>query len=64
VSGDLHEHPTVVRKGPAPSPHGSLPSSARAPPLLPITAAAPSSAGAPPTADLHPEGHRPSSLPG
>jgi hypothetical protein len=61
---DLHERPAVVREGPTPSPRGLPPSSARAPPLLPWTAATPSSAGAPPTDDLLPERHRSSSLPG
>jgi hypothetical protein len=61
---DLHERLVIVREGPAPSPCGPPPSSTRAPPLLPWTAAAPSSAGAPPTDDLLPERHRPSSLPG
>jgi hypothetical protein len=61
---NLHERPVVVRESPAPSPRGPPPSSARALPLLPWTAAAPSSTGAPPTDDLLPERHRPSSLPG
>jgi hypothetical protein len=64
VPADLNKRPAVVREGPTLSPRGPPPSSARAPPLLPWTAAAPSSAGAPPTDDLLPECRRPSSLPG
>jgi hypothetical protein len=64
VPANLHEHPTVVLEGPAPSPRGPPPASARAPPLLPWTTAALSSTVAPPTDDLLPERHRPSSLPG
>jgi hypothetical protein len=41
---DLHGRSAVVREGPALSPLGPPPSSARAPPLLPWTAAVPSSA--------------------
>jgi hypothetical protein len=60
----LQECPADLHERPAPSPRGPSPASARAPPLLPWTAAAPSSVGTPQTADLLPERHCPSSLPG
>jgi hypothetical protein len=60
----LQECPADLHERPACSPRGSPLSSARAPPLLPLTAALPSSAGTPPTDDLLPERHHPSSLPG
>jgi hypothetical protein len=50
--------PRCCRRGLRPFSRGPPSSSARAPPLLPWTAAAPSSVGAPPTDDLLPERRR------